>query len=326
MSRINILAIISRDLQKGSTKYRIAQYLEFLRSKGVNVEFIKRTAINASVVKKARQFDLVFNQKCLFRYSLARKLMANSRRTMFDFDDAIYTRPGKAHSLLTRLRVKSRLHLWLKRSDIVTTSNHFLARYARQYSDSVEVLPMALDLDTWKPIGKSSGEKITIGWAGAPVNVPLIESFDSVLFFLLKKYSFLKLAIFSGQKPRLNCPFEYYSFQPGHEPAFVQNVDIGLLPLTNEEYSMGKSPIKAIQYLACGVPVVGNVIGATGEILNEKNSIAVSSEAEWISGLEKLITNRDLAKSMGQAGREHVEKNHDMKLVAERFFRILSGN
>jgi glycosyltransferase involved in cell wall biosynthesis len=322
---MNVLGIISRDLQKGSTKYRIVQYLEYLRSKGINFEFVKRGSIDASTVRKAIQFDLVFNQKCLLRYSLARKLIANSRRTLFDFDDAIYTRPGNPHSLLTVLRVKMRLHLWLKRSDIVTTSNHFLARYARQYSDSVEVIPMALDLDTWKPGKKSHSEKITIGWAGAPVNVPLIESLDPVLSFLLKKYPFLKLAIFSGQKPQLDCPFEYYSFQPGHEPAFVKSLDIGLLPLNAEEYSKGKSPIKAIQYLACGVPVIGNVIGATGEILNKKNSIAVSNKDEWIRGLEKLITNRDLAKSMSRAGREHVQKNHNVKLTAERFFRILSG-
>ena len=321
---MNVLAIISRDLHKGSTKYRIVQYLEYMRSKGINFEFVKRGSIDVSVVRKAGQFDLVFNQKCLLRYSLARKLIASSRRTLFDFDDAIYTRPGNPHSLLTGLRVKRRLHLWLERSDIVTTSNHFLAHYARQYSNSVQVIPMALDLDTWKPSENSYREEITIGWTGAPVNVPLVESLGPVLSFLLKKYPFLRLAIFSGQKPQLDCPFEYYSFQPGHEPAFVQDLDIGLLPLAKEEYSMGKSPIKAIQYLACGVPVVGNVIGATGEILNVKNSIAVSNEDEWVRGLEKLITNRDLAKSMGLAGREHVRKNHNVKLAAERLFRILS--
>ena len=322
---MKILAIISRDLQKGSTKYRIVQYLEYLKSRGINFEFIKRSYIDASIVKNAIQFDLVFNQKCLLRYSLAKKLIANSRRTLFDFDDAIYTRPGNSHSLLTVLKVKRRLRLWLERSDIVTTSNRFLARYARQYSSSVQVIPMALDLDTWKPSENSNREEITIGWTGAPVNVPLVESLGPVLSFLLKKYPFLRLAIFSGKKPQLDCPFEYYSFQPGHEPAFVKGLDIGLLPLTNEEYSMGKSPIKAIQYLACGVPVVGNVIGATDEILNEENSIAVSNEDEWIRGLEKLITNRDLAKSMGRAGCEHVRLNHNVKFAAERLFRILSG-
>lgn len=323
---MNILAIISRDLQKGSTKYRIVQYLDFLRSKGINVEFVNRKSIDVSVTKRSAQVDIVFNQKCLFRYSLAKRLITSSRRTLFDFDDAIYTRPGKPDSLITRIRVKRRLHLWLRHSDVVTTSNCFLARYAQKYSNSVEIIPMALDLETWKPAAKNLNDKVKIGWTGAPVNIPLIERLDPVLDFLLKKFPFLKLAIFSGQIPNLNCQFEYHPFRPGDEPAFVQNLDIGLLPLIDEEYSRGKSPIKAIQYLACGIPVVGNVIGATAEILNDENSIAVSTEEQWLHALEKLINDRNLARSKGRAGRKHVEKNHDLKSVAWRLLEVLTGD
>ncbi len=39
---MNIIAIISRDLEKGSTKYRLVQYLDFLSKKGINIEFINR--------------------------------------------------------------------------------------------------------------------------------------------------------------------------------------------------------------------------------------------------------------------------------------------
>lgn len=323
---MNVLAIISRDLEKGSTKYRLAQYLELFREKGINIQFVKRGDIDVSTVKEARRFDLIFNQKCLFRNSLAQKMIANSRRIIFDFDDAIYTRPGKPHSIITSHRVKKRLHLWLKCSDAVTTSNNFLANYAKKYSRMVKIIPMSLHTDRWKPRETHNEETINIGWAGAPVNVHLIEKLDPILTSLIQKFPFAKLAVFSGRKPKLNCSFEYHPFRPGYEPAFTQNLDIGLLPLTNEEYSMGKSPIKAIQYLACGIPVVGNVVGATGEILNKKNSIAVSNEQEWHQALEKLINDRDLARKMGRAGREHALKNHELKLVAEQFLKTLSGN
>jgi glycosyltransferase involved in cell wall biosynthesis len=322
---MNILAIISRDMEKGSTKYRLVQYLDFLSKKGINIKFINRKTIGASIIKKARQVDLVFNQKCLFKTSVARKLIANSQRTIFDFDDAIYTRPGKPHSWATSYRVKRRLHLWLKCADVVTTSNHFLAGYALKYSDSVKVIPMALDTDIWKPRNRIHRDKIVIGWAGAPVNVPLIEKLGPVLAHMLKKYPLLKLAIFSGQKPRLSCPFEYHPFFPGGESEFVKNLDIGLLPLDDEEYTRGKSPIKALQYLACGVPVVGNVIGATAEILNDKNSIAVSSEKQWLNALERLVINRDLAISMGHIGHKLIEKNHNLITVGENLFNVLSS-
>ncbi|MDP3283223.1 MAG: glycosyltransferase, partial [Desulfobacterales bacterium] len=105
----------------------------------------------------------------------------------------------------------------------------------------------------------------------------------------------------------------------------IRNLDIGLLPLNDDEFYRGKSPIKAIQYIACGAPVVGNIIGATGEILNSENSIAVSGMKEWFDALETLVLRRDLLKSMGIAGRIQAKKKFNFKTVADNFYNILSG-
>ena len=88
---------------------------------------------------------------------------------------------------------------------------------------------------------------------------------------------------------------------------------------------MGKSPIKAIQYLACGVPVVGNAVGATAEILNDRNSIAASRDDEWISALETLINDRQRMVSLGKAGREFAEKHHDIRITAAQRMKVLLG-
>jgi glycosyltransferase involved in cell wall biosynthesis len=322
---MKVLAIISRDFEKGSTKYRLVQFLDFLSQKDIRVEFVRRKDVNATVVRNASEFNLVFNQKCLFNYSVARKLIMNSHRTIFDFDDAIYTRPGRPHSFITNFRVKRRLHLWLKNSNTVTASNQFLADYARQFSQSVAIVPMALDMEVWKPRDPDPGDATTIGWTGAPVNLPLIEKLNQVLTTILNQFPAVKLAIFSGKKPKLSCNFEYHPYKPGDEPAFVRNLDIGLLPLAEDEYAKGKSPIKALQYLACGIPVVGNVIGATAEILNDQNSIAVTNELDWAQALEALILNREMAKTLGRKGREQIKTTHNLKIVAEDLYRILIG-
>jgi glycosyltransferase involved in cell wall biosynthesis len=322
---MDVLAIISRDLQKGSTKYRLAQYMEFLHDRGTEVEYVRKNDINGSVLARAREADVLFNQKCLFRYPTAKKMIAHSRRSIFDFDDAIYTRPGRPYSIFTKLRVRRRLHLWLKKSDTVTVSNHVLASYARRYSRRVELIPMALDLNEWSPKRAKDGDTVSIGWAGAPVNLKLIESLDGVLSHLVRKYPRIKVRVFSGQCPQLGCTFEHVPFRPGGEPGFVRELDIGLLPLLGDEYARGKSPIKAIQYLACGVPVVGNVVGATQEILRPQNSIAVESEEQWMAGLESLIQDRERINDMGRAGRKYVERYHERKVMAERFYQALTG-
>lgn len=326
---MNILVMTKSDLEKGSTKYRIAQYADVLKAKGINLDFVKRHDIDGSLIDRVRRYDVVINQRCLFRTSLAKKIIANTSRIVFDFDDAIYTRSGNRRPLLSRLtavRKRHRLHLWLRRANVVTTANSVLAEYARRYSSHVVVIPMAIDLEVWRPQERVCGTPVTIGWAGSPATVRNIERLESVLAEVLRRNPSIRLAIFSGRRPRLNCPFEYYPFQPGREPEFVKNLDIGLLPLSDDEYSRGKSPIKAIQYLACGVPVVANVIGATAEILNRYNSICVSSEEDWIRALETLIGNRQLAKSMGRAGREFVLQHHNARLTAQRLLEIVSGD
>ena len=319
-----VLVISSRDLEKGSTKFRIAQYEDFLAIRSVQLEYIRRDAIDSETVSKLHDYDLVFNQKCLVKTALAHKILANSKCTLFDFDDAIYTRPGDPYRWPTSSRVKKRLHLWLQKADVVTTSSRFLADYAKRHTDNVSILPMAVDTDLWKPANNIHHKDIVIGWAGAPVNLPNLARLETVLKYILDKYPFVRLAVFSGKRPDIKIKYEYIPFAPGAEYKFIGNLDIGLLPLPNEEYTLGKSPIKAIQYLACGVPVIGEIHGgAPAEILNPDNSVTVSSHQDWLRGLETLIKDESLRKSMGKAGRNTVLLNHNQSVVAQQLYRII---
>lgn len=323
---MHVLVITSRDLEKGSTKYRMAQYTDFLKSKGIDVAFIKRHEITRSFARTLNKFDLVLNQKCLMNTTLSRHIISHSKRVIFDFDDAIYTRPGRPYTFLTSLRVQKRFRFWLQHADTVTTANQFLADKAGPYASSVIIVPMAVDIHTWRPPEKKTDTELTLGWAGSPGNIKNVEQLEHVISVLLRKYPSLKFAVFSGAKPRISCAFEFYPFESGKETQFIQRIDIGLLPLPDEEYSKGKSPIKAIQYLACGVPVVGNVSGATAEILNEQNSIAVSTHDEWISAIEKLIQDASLRKAFGEAGRQFVVSNHNMDKIKEQLLTLFVGN
>jgi len=324
----DVLVISSRDLEKGSTKFRIAQYHDYLAARGVQLHYIRRDAIDAAVIRRLADYDLVFNQKCLVSLSLARSIISNSRRTLFDFDDAIYTRPGRPYRWPTAFKVKRRLHLWLRRADVVTTSSHYLAEYAARYSSKVTILPMTVDTDLWHPAEEHRhADETVIGWAGAPVNLPNLNRLEPVLRTLLDRYPSVRLAVFSGQRPELQCRYDYYPFAPGAEYGFIRSLDIGLLPLPDEPYTLGKSPIKAIQYLACGVPVVGEIHGgAPAEIVTPDNGIAVHSEQEWLQALEKLIQDRALRQSLGAAGRRLVLQRHNRHTVAEQVYRVMTGD
>jgi glycosyltransferase involved in cell wall biosynthesis len=326
---MKILVIHSRDLNKASTHFRIAQYEEFLKHHGIELQYIRRDAPKTELLARTKSVDLVFNQKCLLRASVARGILNSARRTLFDFDDAIYSKAGaRAHSWFTSLRVRRRLGLWLRQADVVTTANQYLAGYAHRYRPQVEIVPMAIDMEWWRPrerISNNNKAGVVIGWTGAPVNVKNLLLIDNVLAKICSQFPSVRLVVFSGERPPLSCPYDYYPYQPGGEAEFVRRLDIGLLPLGADEFSKGKSPIKAIQYLSCAVPVIGNVHGASEEIINSENGILVSSLEQWEQGLVRLINDASLRKRLGEAGRNQVVKKFNKTVVSQQLLRILQS-
>ena len=321
---MNVLVIHSRDLDKPSTRFRIVNYESFLEDNGVHLTYVNRKRIDRQLLASIGDYDLVINQKCLMSMRQARAIVARSRRVIFDYDDAIYTRPRKPYGSLVGARVRRRIGFWLSNADEVTAANEFLGDYARRYRSDVTVLKMGIDTQMWRPAQPRRADgPVVIGWAGAPGNLKNVAAIERALGTVLEARPAARIAIFSGARPDLSIPFDYVPFEPGGEAAFCQTLDVGLLPLHDDEFSKGKSPIKAIQYLASGVPAVGNVFGATAEILKPDNSIAVTSEQDWVAALTRLIDDPALRGRLGAAGRAHVCAEHAMTHTRQKLLDII---
>ncbi len=324
------VAVTVGGLEDGSTKFRFGQYLPFFEKAGVRFRrFHRREVIQRweVVVAAAAEADVIFIQKSLFRLGLERALHALGNALVYDFDDAVWTRPGPRRSVLTRFRQERRLHFWLRRADLVLPANHELGRYARRFSDRVRVFPMALDTTVWRPGESPAGnrEDFVLGWMGAPGNLPYLESIGASLGRVLGKFRRARLRVYSGQRPEsLGCPFEFVPYAPGTEAAFARSLDVGLLPLPDTPHARGKSPIKALQYLACGVPVVGNFVGASREICRPGFSFAVPSPGDWAPVLERVLAmGVKPLREMGRRGRIFVEENHDVSRRAAELIALV---
>ena len=319
------LVIISRDQDKASTRFRFVQYEELLAERGITLEYVRRDAITEDVLARLPDYDVLINQKCLMKKRLAKKVIAASRRIIFDMDDAIWTRPGRDHSWFTAWRVKSRLRQWLSAANVVTVANNYLADYARQYAQRVEVVHMALDTEQWKPREQANKQTLTIGWAGSPATLKNLEHIGEQLCEYLKKNPNMRLAVYSGKRPQLPCEFDYTPFVPGTEAEFASQLDIGLLPLpTDDAFTRGKSPIKALQYMASGVPVIGQIRGATAEILDESNSIAVQDESDWEKAIETLVGDSQKRQSMGEIARNKIIREYDLNKTATQLYTLIA--
>jgi len=105
----------------------------------------------------------------------------------------------------------------------------------------------------------------------------------------------------------------------------LQKIDIGIYPLSNDPWVYGKSGLKAIQYMAFGLPTVATNIGTTPKIIEHmKNGLLVNNDKEWVEALEELVKNPKLRKSLGQAARKTVVEKYSTDVIKMEYFSIIS--
>ncbi|SFN76494.1 glycosyltransferase [Salegentibacter flavus] len=73
-------------------------------------------------------------------------------------------------------------------------------------------------------------------------------------------------------------------------PAYYRNFDICMIPYFIEKQH-GGDPIKFYEYMACNKPIVSTDIGNIAKYHNNENIIISPNEEEFITGLQRLLSN-----------------------------------
>ena len=320
--RVHVLSL--GDETTASTHFRFLQYADLLSARGIELVLVRRTEVGSAVFERLRGETVVL-QKIVLRPPELRHLRACAGRLIFDFDDAIWARQDRPFSWPTRWRVRSRLARCLSAADAVTASSEHLAVYARRYTSRCHHVPMAIDTQVWTPRPESEGPGLVVGWAGAPSNLPFLERLVPPLERLVAERDDVEVRIYCGQRPELPFEFRHTQYSPGTEADFVRELDIGLCPLEDHEFARGKSPIKILQYLACGVPVAASAVGASRELLGAAWSRAIEPGGDWYEAISELASDAERRRAMRTAGREFVVTTHDLGVVADQLAGILAG-
>ena len=126
--------------------------------------------------------------------------------------------------------------------------------------------------------------------------------------------------IFTGQVPQSDVP------------NFIAAADIGVSPVPPLSFYKVSSPIKMLEYMAIGKPVVANEeIFEHKEVLEESGGgilVPFTPEA-FAEAMIELLGNPEKAVEMGRRGGEWVTKNRSFEVLArrleKRYFEILPG-
>lgn len=279
-------------------------------------------------------FDLVY----IFREAalmgppwFERKISRSGVPVVFDFDDAIFVSyKSPSNGYLSYLKFPSKTSEICRLSTHVMAGNEFLAEYARAFNQNVMIVPTTIDTDKYLPKERhSSTEKITIGWSGSFSTIQHLDTVRDVLQELARTEHFRLRVIGTPQYEIDGVDVEAMQWRADTEVEDLNQIDIGIMPLPDDNWSKGKCGLKALQYMALGIPTVCSPVGVNSTIIEDGvNGFLAGEKAEWIAKIKQLIHNPELRHSLGRAGRQTVERDYSAKAIAPRvldIFRAAAG-
>ncbi|MBI1840941.1 MAG: glycosyltransferase [Verrucomicrobia bacterium] len=308
-----------------SSRYRILAYVDGLRARGVDI--LAGPADDFSAWDDLARLDGVIVQKKLFSVGRSRWIRRAARRLIYDIDDAIWLPQGRRHHWWTRLRTVWRLRTAAAGADVCVAANRVIAARLEQWARRVEVMPMALDEATWTPALRPAGSRdVVLGWSGAPGNLRYLEPLEPALVSLQQRHPTLTVRVVCGERPRwTRARFQHIPWRPGVEAEEVNRFDIGLLPLETSAFAAAKSPIKALQYMASGIPTVATPLAATRELFGDSEAALFAEDLpRWESAISELIERPEERERRGASARRFFLSQHTLSRGIEFWARLLT--
>lgn len=353
---MRILAIVPSiyDTAPGQ-RFRIEQWEPLLRERGLEIDYapFENEELNSvlhqggkmtrklrlvagafaqrfTALNKVGRYDAcyLFREAALMGPPLFERLLAKRIPIVFDFDDAIFVSyRSPTNGYLSYLKFAGKAKTICRISSHVMVGNPYLADYARQYNDNVTVIPTTIDTEKYAIKNRSNSATVpVIGWTGSFSTVQHLDTLRGVLEKLARTERFRLRVIGTPRYEIEGVEVEALPWRSETEIEDLEPIDVGIMPLPDDLWSKGKCGLKALQFMALGIPVVCSPVGVNTVIIQDgQNGFVPATEDEWLERLRDLLRSVELRNRIGLAGRATVEQTYSAKAQAPRVFEIFRG-
>jgi glycosyltransferase involved in cell wall biosynthesis len=252
------------------------------------------------------------------------------KKIIYDFDDAIWLTDKKNESALERfIRFRSKVGLICTWSYKVSCGNEYLCTYARQFNKNVVLNPTTIDTERLhypESLQSETSHQIHIGWTGSHSTLKYLKEIEDVIAELEQQHQTLHTIIIADRKPDLKIDrLVFIPWSKDTEVNDLRRIDIGIMPLPDDEWTKGKCGFKALQYMALEIPSVVSPVGVNTQIIEPAvNGFYATTKAEWISALEMLITNVALRNTIGKNSRKKIMDHYSVRSNSAVFLSLFS--
>jgi len=337
-------------------RFRFEQYLDFLKLNGYDCHIsyliseaddkilyqhgnhfakamicIKAAITRTGNVINRNKYDLIFvcREGFLTGTTFFEDLLHKAKAPMiYDFDDAIWhldvSEANKGFGWLKNPGKTARL---ISMANLVFAGNQYLLDYAKHHNESVVIVPTTINTEEYKPVSFQSKDVICIGWSGSITTIQHFKMAIPVLKALKEKYGDKICFKVIGDKNYFNAELNIQgiAWNKSTELEELGQIDIGIMPLPDDEWAKGKCGLKGLQYMAMNIATVMSPVGVnTGIIQDGVNGMLASSTSEWIDKISQLIEDAELRRKCAENGRKTVVEKYSVKAMEPMYLHYFN--
>jgi len=278
--------------------------------------------------------DVMVVHRELLSESELRILRRLAPRIVYDMADAAWTLPqSRLDGMRARRsagRAAGRFARVCAEADLCLVENMAQAKAVARFQERVRILPTPLDTDIYAPGAATNGAgsgcgPVRVGWM---VTGGDRRCLADIVGGLAGRGGCVQFFIVSDEP--YDGPGKDFVFwsrpEPGREVAALQDMDIGLAPYPDDEYSQAGSGLDALRYMACGAVVVASDRGGAVELVDHGiDGFLVRDAQDWSRHVLRLAEDAALRRDMALAARDKVVGKYGLDTVSAQLWEALES-
>lgn len=263
--------------------------------------------------ERCRQYDVIVGQRWNVPsampdwYALAR----SGHRLVYEIDDDLWSLDewntvARAHHPPMVLEAAKAA---IRAADAVHVTTEPLAEAVRAWNPNVTVLPNHVPGELFE-MQRPRRERVVVGWAGSDSHLGDLALIGSQLARFVRRNptaefhnmgsDYRRVLGISGRHTPGQGILEFYR---------AIDFDIGLAPVARTRFNRSKSGIKALEYMALGIPVIASDYDPYRPVVRHGvTGFLVRQEHEWGKRMYELLKDDAMREEMGRNAREHARR------------------
>ena len=343
-------------MQAPSQRFRFEQYFEFLSQNNIQFQvqsfididtwnilykpgyfFQKTIGILKGFIRRGIKIPVMLSYDFIFIHREASPIgppifewmlgKVFRKKIIFDFDDAIWlANTSENNKIMAAFKFHNKTSSICRWSYKVSCGNRYLANYALKFNSNVIVNPTTIDtINLHNTINSNKNELPVIGWTGTHSTIEYLNFVIPILKKLEANYLF-KFIVISNRKP--DFELDSMIFIPWNKETEIEDlnkINIGIMPLKNDQWSEGKCGFKGLQYMALSIAAIMSPVGVNKEIIDDgHNGFLAETETQWLEKLTLLITDANLRIQLGKEGRKTIENKYSVVCNQQNFLSLFN--